>query len=59
MRADVDGNTTVNSLDLLRVAIDFGAGPGLRTDQDANGQVNSLDLLTVAIQFGRIPSECV
>lgn len=59
MRADVDGNGTVNSLDLLRVAIDFQGGPGLRTDQDGNGQVNSLDLLSVAIQFQRVPSECV
>ncbi len=58
MRADVEGNTTVNSLDLLKVALDFAGGPGLRTDQDANGTVNSLDLLKVALLFARYVSEC-
>ncbi len=58
MRADVDGNANVNSLDLLRVALAFGPAASAREDQDANSFVNSLDLLRVALVFGQSVSAC-
>ncbi len=54
--ASVDANTTVNSSDLLAVALAFGpkTTPGYIADMDMNknGVVNSTDLLFVASHFG-------
>lgn len=53
---DVTNNRTVNSADLLAVALHYGL-PGDPTydpayDMNGNGSVNSLDLLMVALSFG-------
>jgi FtsP/CotA-like multicopper oxidase with cupredoxin domain len=50
--ASVDTNRTVNSIDLLIVALQFGRSDRPVQDVDKNGVVNSNDLLLVALQFG-------
>ena len=52
--ASVDTNTIVNSIDLLVVALQFGAGDRPVQDVDKNGIVNSSDLLMVALRFGEL-----
>ena len=50
---DVNGDGTVNILDLVLVASAFGSeGPDLRTDVNADDVVDTLDLVWVADAFG-------
>lgn len=48
----VDLNTTVNSNDLLIVAVLFGQPDKWNHDIDKNGAINSNDLLAIALRFG-------
>ena len=51
---DVTEDGTVNILDLVRVASQFGeTGAGLEGDVDGNGTVNILDLVVVANNFSQ------
>jgi hypothetical protein len=51
--ASVDGNTTVNSIDLAIVAASFSQTTRPNLDIDKNGIVNALDLLFIAQNFAK------
>ncbi len=57
---DVNADGTVNILDLVQVANQFGeSGEGLAGDVNKDGQVNVLDLVQVASYFGKSQVEIV
>ena len=50
---DIDGDGTIDVVDLVTVAQAFGAtGPGAFADANGDGRVNIIDLVTVAAHFG-------
>ncbi len=57
---DVNADGTVNILDLVQVANQFGeSGEGLAGDVNMDSQVNILDLVQVASYFGKSQAEIV
>jgi len=49
---DVNGDNTINDLDLLEVLFNFGASTTAPVDLNGDGTVNDLDLLIVLFNFG-------
>jgi hypothetical protein len=57
-RADIDGNGTVNILDLSRMASQYGrTGENLAADLDGNRRVDILDMARAASSYGQSVSQ--